>query len=195
MNRNSIRKATTCCLTAAVVFTGSSFVSHAAVSAGAGNLISAAQETQIDNGQDTKKDTSATAGVTEIFANSLAPRQEAIDTNVDVVQNETPVTRTEYDDIAIAQVDDYVNVRSIAGEDGEVLGKLYNNSACTVLGTEGDWYKIHSGNVEGYIKAEFLVLGNAELAKSVGYRVADVTTDNLNVRADSSTESDVLGQV
>ena len=78
------------------------------------------------------------------------------------MQNEAP--KSEYDDIAIAQVDDYVNVRSTAGEDGEVLGKLYNNSACTVLGTEGDWYKIHSGDVEGYIKAEFLVLGNAELS-------------------------------
>ncbi len=198
MNRNSIRRATTCCLTAAVVITSSSFVSHASVSAGAGDLITAAQETQAEKPAENKeaeKDTSVTAGVTEIFANSLAPRHESIDTAVDDVKNETPVQKTEYDDIAIAQVDNYVNVRAAAGEDSEVLGKLYNNSACTVLGVEGDWYKIHSGNVEGYIKSEFLVLGNPELAKSVGYRVADVTTDNLNVRADSSTESDVLGQV
>ena len=39
------------------------------------------------------------------------------------------------------------------------------------------------------------MLGDADLAKSVGYRVADVTTDNLNVRSDSSTEAEVLGQV
>ena len=194
MNRNSIRKATTCCLTAAVVLTSSSFVSHAAVSAGAGELISAAQEVQGDNKQDTKKGDSAIAGVTEIFVNSLAPKQQAIDTSVDKVKNETP-KKSEYDDIAIAQVDNYVNVRSTPGEEGEVLGKLYNNSACTVLGTEGDWYKIHSGNVEGYIKAEFLVLGDADLAKSVGYRVADVTTETLNVRADSSTDAELLGQV
>ena len=196
MNRNSIRKATTCCLTAAVVLTGSSFVSHAAVSAGAGDLISAATEAPADTGKkaDKAEDSNATAGVTEIFANSLAPRQEAIDTGAAKEEAEAPA-KTEYDDIAIAQVDNYVNVRSAASEEGEVLGKLYNNSACTVLGTEGDWYKIHSGNVEGYIKAEFLVLGNAELAKSVGHRVADVTTETLNVRAESSTESELLGQV
>ncbi len=198
MNRNSIRKATTCCLTAAVVLTGSSFVSHAAVSAGAGDLISAATEAPADNtkeaDQAAEKESTATAGVTEIFANSLAPRQEAIDTGAAKDGAEAPA-KTEYDDIAIAQVDNYVNVRSAASEEGEVLGKLYNNSACTVLGTEGDWYKIHSGNVEGYIKAEFLVLGDAELAKSVGYRVADVTTETLNVRADSSTEAELLGQV
>lgn len=196
MNRNSIRRATTCCLTAAVVLTSSSFISHAAVSAGAGDLLSSAQETQAEDKQEATKENSVTAGVTEIFANSLAPKQEAIDTSGDAKQKEGEAApKTEYDDIAIAQVDNYVNVRSVPGEDGEVLGKLYNNSACTVLGTEGDWYKIHSGNVEGYIKAEFLVLGDADLAKSVGYRVADVTTDNLNVRSDSSTEAEVLGQV
>ena len=158
MNRNSIRRVTTCCLTA-VVLTSSSFISHAAVNAGAGSLISAAHnEVQVDTDQDAKKSSSSTAGVSGTIAKSLGG--QSADNSVQVVQNETPVVKSEYDDIAIAQVDNYVNVRSTAGEDGEVLGKLYNNSACTVLGTEGDWYKIHSGDVEGYIKAEFLVLGD-----------------------------------
>lgn len=184
MNRNSIRRATTCCLTAAVVLSGSSFATHAAVNAGVGSLISAAQnEVQIENG------TSSTAGVSETIAKSLG------EGSAQVAQNKKEVVKSEYDDIAIAQVDNYVNVRSTAGEDGEVLGKLYNDSACTVLGTEGDWYKIHSGDVEGYIKAEFLVLGNAELAKSVGRRVADVKTESLNVRSDASTDAELLGQV
>lgn len=187
MNRNSIRRATTCCLTAAVVLSGSSFVTHAAVNAGAGSLISAAQnEVQIEN------ETGSTAGVSGMIAKSLG---KGSDGSAQVAQNEKAVVKSEYDDIAIAQVDNYVNVRSTAGEDGEVLGKLYNDSACTVLGTEGDWYKIHSGDVEGYIKAEFLVLGDAELAKSVGRRVADVKTESLNVRSDASTDAELLGQV
>lgn len=187
MNRNSIRRATTCCLTAAVVLSGSSFVTHAAVNAGAGSLISAAQnEVQVESG------TGSTAGVSGMIAKSLG---EGSDSSAQVAQNKKAVVKSEYDDIAIAQVDNYVNVRSTAGEDGEVLGKLYNDSACTVLGTEGDWYKIHSGDVEGYIKAEFLVLGDAELAKSVGRRVADVKTESLNVRSDASTDAELLGQV
>lgn len=190
MNRNSIRRVTTCCLTAAVVLTSSSFVSHAAVNAGAGSLISANQsEVQIDDNQKTEKDKSSTAGVSGAIAKSLGEKPaEANDQ-----KKEAP--KSEYDDIAIAQVDNYVNVRSSASEDGEVLGKLYNNSACTVLGTEGDWYKIHSGDVEGYIKAEFLVLGDANLAQSVGRRVADVKTESLNVRSDASAEAELLGQV
>lgn len=187
MNRNSIRRATTCCLTAAVVLTSSSFVSNAAPAAGAGSLISATESQVQVNIED--KGSSSTAGVSGTIAKSLG--KDAKESQA--VQNEAP--KSEYDDIAIAQVDDYVNVRSNASEEGEVLGKLYNNSACTVLGTEGDWYKIHSGDVEGYIKAEFLVLGNADLAKSVGRRVADVKTDTLNVRADASTDAELLGQV
>ena len=187
MNRNSIRRATAGCLTAAVVLSGSSFVTHAAVNAGVGSLISAAQnEVQIEN------ETGSTAGVSEMIAKSLG---KGSDSSAQVAQNKKEVVKSEYDDIAIAQVDNYVNVRSSAGEDGEVLGKLYNDSACTVLGTEGDWYKIHSGDVEGYIKAEFLVLGDAELAKSVGRRVADVKTESLNVRSDASTDAELLGQV
>jgi cell wall-associated NlpC family hydrolase len=170
-----------------VVLSGSSFVANAAVNAGVGSLISAAQnEVQIEN------ETSSTAGVSGAIAKSLGKDSES---SAQVAQNEKAVVKSEYDDIAIAQVDNYVNVRSAAGEDGEVLGKLYNNSACTVLGTEGDWYKIHSGDVEGYIKAEFLVLGDAELAKSVGRRVADVKTESLNVRSDASTDAELLGQV
>ena len=190
MNRNSIRRATTCCLTAAVVLTSSSFVSHAAVNAGAGSLISANQsEVQIDDTQKNEKDKSSTAGVSGAIAKSLGEKPADADDQM----KEAP--KSKYDDIAIAQVDNYVNVRSSASEDGEVLGKLYNNSACTVLGTEGDWYKIHSGDVEGYIKAEFLVLGDAALAQSVGRRVADVKTESLNVRSDASTEAELLGQV
>lgn len=186
MNRNSIRRATTCCLTAAVVLANSPFVTYAAVNAGVGNLISADQsEVQVGS------EVGSTAGVSGTIAKSLGKKSDS----AQVAQNQKAVVKSEYDDIAIAQVENYVNVRSSASEEGEVLGKLYNDSACTVLGTEGDWYKIHSGDVEGYIKAEFLVLGDAELAKSVGRRVADVKTDSLNVRSDASTDAEVLGQV
>lgn len=191
MNRNRIRTAA-CCLTATVVLSGSSLTANAAVTAGAGNLLSAATVSEnVDN------DTSASvnAGVSQTFSKYLSKKAPAVDTTVQVVQNETPVVKSEYDDIAIAQVDNYVNVRSNASEEGEVVGKLYNNSAATVVATEGDWYKIHSGNVEGYIKAEFLVVGNADLAKSVGTRVAKVNTQTLNVRTDASTDASILGQV
>lgn len=102
-----------------------------------------------------------------------------------------------FEDLVIAQVNDYVNVRSIPSEDGEILGKLYNNSVGYFLEEQDGWYKISSGSVEGYVKGEFCVTGEdaVELAKEVGTRIATVTTTTLKVRESNSTDSAVLGLV
>ncbi len=67
---------------------------------------------------------------------------------------------TEYWNLVIAQVNDYVNVRSAPNEDGEVLGKLYNNSVGEFLSEENGWYQISSGSVTGYVKAEYCLIGS-----------------------------------
>lgn len=113
-----------------------------------------------------------------------------------VSENEAPVVTSEYADIAIAQVDNYVNVRSEPNTESEVLGKLYDNSAATVLETtENGWYRITSGNVTGYVKCEYVVTGNEELAREVSTRYAKVTTTTLYVRMAPTTESGVLTMV
>jgi cell wall-associated NlpC family hydrolase len=100
----------------------------------------------------------------------------------------------QYKGIAFASVSDYVNIRSIPGEDGSILGKLYNNSAATILEKSGDWYKVKSGSVTGYINSAFLITGNQaeELADDIGNLVAYVTTDTLKVRKDPNKEAQVL---
>ena len=111
------------------------------------------------------------------------------------------VQATGYDTIAIAQLDDpegYVNIRDAASaEEGNVLGKLYDDSAATILGQEGDWYLIQSGSVTGYVKAEFFATGAQaeELAKEVGTQVAKVNTTTLMVRQEATTDSEVLALV
>lgn len=107
------------------------------------------------------------------------------------------LTPSEYDGICIAQVNDYVNVRSLPSEEGEILGKLYNESAGTIEEDVDGWYKITSGNVTGYVKSDYVVTGDAaeELAEQVGKRVATVTTETLRVRSEASTEASILGLI
>lgn len=101
--------------------------------------------------------------------------------------------RAPYVGVAIAQVTNYVNVRAEANTESEVLGKLYDNSAATVLETtENGWYKITSGSVTGYVKCEYVVVGDEELARAVSTRYATVTTMTLNVRMEPTTESKIL---
>lgn len=79
------------------------------------------------------------------------------------------LTPSEYDNVCIAQVDNYVNIRSAPGEEGEVLGKLYNESAGTIEGEENGWYKITSGTVTGYVKSDYVVTGEeAENLAEIG---------------------------
>lgn len=99
--------------------------------------------------------------------------------------------------LVIAKVNDYVNIRSIPSEEGEILGKLYDKSVGDFIEEENGWYKIKSGTVTGYVKGEYCVTGEEAiaLAKEVGTRVATVTTTTLKVRESESTEAPVLGLV
>ena len=89
-----------------------------------------------------------------------------------------------FKNLVIAQVNAYVNVRSLPSEEGEIVGKLYDDSVGTFIEEDNGWYKINSGSVTGYVKAEYCVTGEdaVELAKKVGTRLATVTTTTLYVR-------------
>lgn len=105
---------------------------------------------------------------------------------------------SEYTAFAIADVSRYVNVRSMPSTDGEIIGKIYDGAVAQILesaGEQEDWYRIISGNVEGYIKAEFFIAGEAAAAVMDSYVVsyARVVADKLNVRAEASTEADRVG--
>ena len=141
------------------------------------------------------------AGVSQALAQCLADSndaaaQKAAEQAEQVSENDTPVVASEYTDIAIAQVDNYVNVRSEPNTDSEVLGKLYNNSAGTILETtDNGWYRIKSGNVDGYVKCEYVVPNDEELAKRVSTKYAKVNTTTLHVRTEPSTDASILTQV
>ncbi len=99
--------------------------------------------------------------------------------------------------LVIARVNDYVNVRSIPSEDGEIIGKLYDKSVGSFISETNGWYEIKSGSVTGYVKGEYCVTGDeaVELAKQVGTRIATVTTTTLKVRQEPGLDKTVLGMV
>ena len=99
--------------------------------------------------------------------------------------------------LVIAQVNDYVNVRDIPDLEGEIVGKLYDDSVGTFIEETDGWYKISSGSTTGYVKAEYCVTGEdaIELAKKVGTRLAYVETTTLNVRKEPSIDAKILTQV
>lgn len=99
--------------------------------------------------------------------------------------------------LVIAKVNDYVNVRSMPSEEGEIIGKLYDKSVGAFISEVDGWYEIKSGSVTGYVKGEYCVTGDdaVELAKAVGTRIATVTTTTLKVRQEPGLDKIVLGMV
>ena len=112
-------------------------------------------------------------------------------------ETETVEEAQDFSGLVIARVSNYVNVRNMPSEQGEIVGKLYDKSVGEFIEEENGWYKITSGNCTGYVKGEFCVVGEeAEaLAKEVGTTYAIVNTTTLKVRQEASTESAVLGLV
>lgn len=108
-----------------------------------------------------------------------------------------PAEEELFRNLVIAQVRAYVNVRSIPSEEGDIVGKLYNNSVGTFISEENGWYQIQSGSVTGYVKGEYCVTGEeaVEIARNVGTRIATVNTQTLYVRKEPTTESSILGMV
>lgn len=113
----------------------------------------------------------------------------------EVKENDSPVVQDSYEDLAVATVDDYVNIRAKASKTSEAVGKLYKNNVGTVIGKKGSWYKIESGSVTGYVKSDYVTVGDEEAAKKAGRRVALVETETLKVRKGASQDDEVIGLV
>lgn len=114
--------------------------------------------------------------------------------------SETAQVENEYADLAIASVTNYVNVRSEPNTDSAIVGKIYDGAVAQILsvaGEENDWFQVVSGNVEGYIKSEFFLYGDAAVEVIDNYvtRYATVLADRLNVREEPDIEASRVGYI
>ena len=103
-----------------------------------------------------------------------------------------------YKNIGIANVRTSLNVRDGASRKARRIGKMEPDSACEILGYEGDWAKITSGDVTGYVMSSYLFVGEeaAERAKALmSEDMVTVQADVLRVRAEASTNSRILKRV
>lgn len=113
---------------------------------------------------------------------------------------EVGLEENEYADFAIANVRNYVNVRQDPTTESKIVGKIYSGAVAHVLSTAGennDWFQVVSGNVEGYIKAEYFFYGDDAAAVIDDYvtRYATVLASRLNVRKEPDIEASRLGYI
>ncbi|MCM1495082.1 MAG: cell wall hydrolase [Bacteroides sp.] len=126
----------------------------------------------------------------DIYEELVQSSTESIDVPLVATPEASP-----YDGRFIANITDTLNVRAAASVDSELIGKMYPGCVGDIVGVEGEWTQITSGNVSGYVKTEFILTGKAAepLAEEYGKNIGTVTGDILRVRQETSTESEVIG--
>ena len=137
--------------------------------------------------------------VEQSIETKIAASQEITQEKADTVKaiNEVESTvGTELENTAVSNVENYAEIKSSADDNSEVLGKLYNQSLAIITENPNNgWYKIHSGSVDGYVKAEYLIVGDVDAVQATSYQVATVTTDSLKIREQMSTDAGVVTMV
>lgn len=96
----------------------------------------------------------------------------------------------------VANIDSYLNIRADNSEDSEVIGKFYNGNVGTLVHKGKEWSVVASGNAYGYVKNDYLLFGEdaEQYIENNCDQVAKVTAETLNVRADESTDSEIVTQ-
>lgn len=105
--------------------------------------------------------------------------------------------KSPYANLGISIADNYVNIRVKPNTDSKIVGKLYKGCATDILATKGDWVKIKSGDVKGYINKEFLAIGSEaeKLVDKYADKYATVNTETLFVREKPGTDKTIVTMV
>ena len=61
-----------------------------------------------------------------------------------------------WDKKVAADVNDYLNIRKSADAGSKIVGVLLPGCTATAESTEGNWTKVKSGNISGYVLTKYL---------------------------------------
>ena len=146
----------------------------------------------------------ASAAINETGNNTVAGANGAVEDAVGVVDIESTIVGQSpefssfgYTNLGLAVVKGNLNIREKASTSSKIVGKMTNYAACEILGEENGFYKVKTGNAEGYVSAEYIIVGEEALAvaqKEAQY-IATVVVETLRVRTAPTTDSKVIATI
>lgn len=140
-----------------------------------------------------------TEATTEAVQVAMATEEVATEATTEPVVAYTEQTvaskpEGEFDKKCIADVEETLNIRKTPSTDGEFVGSMNPGAIAIVEGTDGEWTKIKSGDVEGYVLSEYVLTGDSaeEFAKDYVTLQGTVLEDGVNIREEKSTDADIV---
>lgn len=97
----------------------------------------------------------------------------------------------------MADVEEFLYVRSSGDENAEIVGKLYKGDVADIVEYGDAWTHVVSGSVEGYVKNEYCLFGmDAMNYASQNVEIeAEIQANGLRVRSDASEDAAVITAV
>lgn len=145
-----------------------------------------------ENMQDVANDVLAVSKMTEAVTDVTAATDE---TNTDMVADEATTEEQKlFADRCIANVDETLNIRMEPDQESEFVGSMDAGAIAIVEGTEGEWTKIRSGDVEGYVLTQYILTGSVAESFAKDYVIlhGTILEDGVNIRSEQSTDSDII---
>lgn len=98
-------------------------------------------------------------------------------------------------ELAMANVQNALNIRAEADEKSEKVGYLYKDCGGTILERKDGWTKLKSGNVIGWAKDEYLLFGEEAkaMAEDVGNWIVTLDAEAVRVRMEPNMQADIYG--
>lgn len=98
-------------------------------------------------------------------------------------------------ELAMANVQNALNIRAEADEKSEKVGYLYKDCGGTILERKDGWTRIKSGNVIGWAKDEYLLFGEEAkaMAEDVGNWIVTLDVSAVRVRKEPSMDAEIYG--
>ena len=98
-------------------------------------------------------------------------------------------------DMIVSYCENYVAMRAEPSTDSQVIGRLANFNAATVIGTQDGWYQVTSGGLTGWVSCDYFLEGDEAIAAadSVAYQIAVPNVEAVNVRSSMDENSNIVG--
>ncbi|MBO7515109.1 MAG: SH3 domain-containing protein, partial [Lachnospiraceae bacterium] len=138
--------------------------------------------------------------VYEAGTNVFNIRYQGLDTRLEVhAADPRESVMNGFNNLGVVTAKNYLNVRNAPSKKGKIVGKLYKNSGVDLLepSADGQWFHIISNEVDGWINAEFVAIGEEarQLAINNCFPGIKVTAKLLNVRSGPSKKHEIITQI
>ena len=128
-------------------------------------------------------------GIEEVLDHCYSSGKE-----IEIEKYLVPTEKGEYLDMAFADVETFLYIRSEPTTESEWVGKLYPDDAAKIMGPVDEWTKVQSGSVTGYVYSKYITVGKKaeEKAQKIVKKKQEKRLEKKKIEKENPEKEEVL---